>query len=103
MVKKAPFGSVRRFGARYGRRTRLLFGKIESEQRKEHKCPYCLAERVRREAVGIWHCGRCNKVFTGKAYTINKKITFDTSSADTVANQVVVKEDFEDDEEVQEE
>ncbi|HIH38221.1 hypothetical protein J4460_02845 [Candidatus Woesearchaeota archaeon] len=99
MVKKVAYGSVRRFGARYGRRTRLRFGQIESEQRKLHKCPYCLADKVKRQALGIWECQRCKKVFTGKAYTINKKLKFDTSSADTAPEEKVINEDFSDEEE----
>jgi len=98
MVKKVAYGSVRRFGARYGRRTRLRFGQIESEQRKLHKCPYCLADKVKRQALGIWECQRCKKVFTGKAYTINKKLKFDTS-ADTAPEEKVINEDFSDEEE----
>lgn len=68
-------GSVKRFGARYGRKPKLKFSKIEAEQRKLHKCPYCSKTAVKRIAVGIWHCRKCNAKFTGKAYSISKKIT----------------------------
>ena len=66
--------SGRRFGARYGRRVRHKFAKIEKEQKKGHTCPYCNADKVGRLAVGIWQCSKCNSKFTGKAYTITKKV-----------------------------
>jgi len=72
MVEKHLTG-IRRFGTRYGRTLKLKFAKIEAEQRKKHKCPYCNALKVKRVAVGIWNCGKCGTKFTGKAYTISKK------------------------------
>ncbi|HJX06081.1 MAG TPA: 50S ribosomal protein L37ae [Candidatus Nanoarchaeia archaeon] len=72
MVKRATYGSVRRLGSRYGRTVRFKLGKIESEQRKKHKCPYCSYVKVRRITAGIWKCGKCGATFTNKAYTIGK-------------------------------
>jgi large subunit ribosomal protein L37Ae len=72
MVKKATYGSVRRLGSRYGRTVRFKLGKIEAEQRKKHKCPYCNYTQVKRKAVGIWHCKKCGQQFTNKAYTVGK-------------------------------
>ena len=69
-------GSVKRFGPRYGRKPKLKFSKIEAEQRKLHKCPYCSKVAVKRLAVGIWQCRKCNIKFSGKAYSVAKKITF---------------------------
>ena len=73
IVKK--FGSVKRFGARYGRRTREKLAKIEAIQKSKHKCPYCHALKVKRLGMGIWHCRKCGAKFTGKAYSL-KKIMF---------------------------
>ncbi len=61
--------STKRFGSRYGRKTRAKFAAIESQQRASHKCPYCNKEAVRRLAMGIWNCGKCSATFAGKAYT----------------------------------
>ena len=72
MVKKATYGSVRRLGSRYGRTVRFKLGKIESEQRKKHKCPYCSYAKVKREALGIWHCSKCGATFTNKAYSVDR-------------------------------
>ena len=65
--------STKRFGARYGRTIKEKYAKIETEQRKLHKCPYCSKIKVKRESAGIWHCKKCNSTFTGKAYTLSKR------------------------------
>jgi len=74
MTEIERYGSTKKFGPRYGRTMKERFGKIESEQRKKQKCPYCSAVRVKRVALGIWQCGKCKAKFTGKAYSITKKI-----------------------------
>ena len=76
MAEIEKYGSVKRFGARYGRKLKERFGKIEMEQRRKQKCPYCSAFKVKRIAVGIWGCRKCNAKFTGKAYSVSKKVTF---------------------------
>jgi large subunit ribosomal protein L37Ae len=60
---------TKRFGSRYGRRPRKKFAQIEKEQRAKHKCPYCNKTAVKRIAVGIWQCRKCDIKFAGKAYT----------------------------------
>jgi len=72
MAKKTTYGSVKRLGARYGRTVKFKLGKIESEQHKKHKCPYCNYIRVKRKSLGIWHCKKCGATFTNKAYTVGK-------------------------------
>jgi large subunit ribosomal protein L37Ae len=72
MVKKTAYGSVKRLGARYGRTVKFKLGKIEAEQSKKHKCPYCNYAKVRRKELGIWHCSKCGATFTSKAYTVGK-------------------------------
>ena len=74
MVIDKSVASGKRFGARYGKRLRDKLARIEAEQRKKHKCPYCRTHAVKRVAAGIWGCKKCSSVFTGKAYTIPKKI-----------------------------
>ena len=76
MIKK-KLGTAKRFGARYGTRSKEKIGKIEEESRKRHKCPYCHKVAVKRIAVGIWRCRKCSIKFTGKAYSIEKKIKFE--------------------------
>lgn len=72
--KKRDSGLSKRFGARYGRKTRYKHALIEAESRKTHKCPYCNKIGVKRIAIGIWNCRKCKAKFTGRAYTpIRKK------------------------------
>jgi large subunit ribosomal protein L37Ae len=88
MVKRATYGSVRRLGSRYGRTTRFKLGKIESEQRKKHKCPYCNYVKVKRKTTGIWECRKCGASFTNKAYTVGKIISInDMTEAKPAAQQ----------------
>ena len=84
-------GSAKRFGARYGRKTKLKFSKVEKEQRKLHKCPYCNKIAVKRIALGIWGCRKCNAKFTGKAYSVSKKII--TKEQEIIEEPEQVKED----------
>lgn len=75
IAKEKSFGSVKRFGARYGRTVKHKLSKIEAELKKKHRCPYCHSLSAKRLAVGIWSCKKCNAKFTGKAYSVSKKIT----------------------------
>ncbi|MAG91104.1 50S ribosomal protein L37ae [Candidatus Woesearchaeota archaeon] len=102
MKAEEKLGSVKRFGTRYGRKTKLKFSKIEAEQRKLHKCPYCNKIAVKRVAVGIWNCKKCNTKFTGKAYSVTKKII--TKETEEMAEEPeVVKEEMQETEEAKEE
>jgi len=83
MAETKKLKSIRRFGARYGRKTKQRFGIIEEEQRKKHKCPYCNAQKVKRVSFGIWECKKCGSKFTGKAYSIAKKISFEEESEES--------------------
>jgi len=62
--------TTKRFGARYGRKPKAKFAQIEAEQRSKHKCPYCHKQSVKRLAMGIWQCSKCNNKFTAKAYSL---------------------------------
>ena len=93
MKSKEKLGSVKRFGARYGRKPKLKFSKIETEQRKLHKCPYCSKIAVKRVAIGIWRCRKCNAKFTGKAYSVTRKII--TKEAEEMPEEPAVVEEQE--------
>ncbi|MBU2496911.1 MAG: 50S ribosomal protein L37ae [Nanoarchaeota archaeon] len=60
--------SSKRFGARYGATVRKRVDKVESKQKQKHKCLFCGRFTVKRLSVGIFHCTKCKKKFTGKAY-----------------------------------
>jgi large subunit ribosomal protein L37Ae len=70
MAKKG-LGSVKRFGARYGRTVKHKLAGIEKSLRGFQTCPYCHSKRAKRTAAGIWECRKCNAKFTGRAYTIS--------------------------------
>lgn len=65
------YGSVKRFGVRYGTKLKGKIAKIESERHLSTKCPYCHYDRTKRLSSGIWHCTKCKNTFTGKAYSIS--------------------------------
>lgn len=92
MVETEKYGSVKRFGPRYGRTLKERFGKIETEQRKKQKCPYCSALKVKRIAIGIWGCKKCGAKFTGKAYSVSKKITFEEKTPEQEKEGTNIKE-----------
>ena len=94
MKTKEKLQSVKRFGARYGRKPKLKFSKIEIEQRKLHKCPYCSKTAVKRVAVGIWKCIKCNAKFSGKAYSVLKKIVVKEGKI-LEEEPIIVKEEIE--------
>lgn len=69
MAEVKKLGSVKRFGARYGRKPKKKLAKIESVLRKKQKCPYCNNIQVKRQAAGIWECKKCKARFAAKAYS----------------------------------
>ena len=103
MKTEEKLGSVKRFGARYGRKLKLKFSKIEAEQRKLHKCPYCNKTAVKRIAVGIWNCKKCNAKFTGKAYSVSKKIITKEAQEMIEEEPEITKEELEEAEQASEE
>lgn len=92
MAEIEKYGSTKRFGARYGRRLKERFGKIEMEQRKKQKCPYCSALKVKRIALGIWGCRKCGVKFSGKAYSVTKKITFEEEKISPIEEKEKIRE-----------
>ncbi len=73
MAKKSKFGSMKRFGPRYGRRNKEKVAALEQEYRFKHVCPYCNYEKLKRLAAGIWTCEKCGVKFAGKAYMTPQK------------------------------
>ncbi|HIH15138.1 MAG TPA: 50S ribosomal protein L37ae [Nanoarchaeota archaeon] len=71
-MKTKKLGSVARFGARYGKRTKTKFMNVEKAQKAPQKCPYCSRTVVKRLAAGIFQCKKCDSKFTGKAYKIGE-------------------------------
>lgn len=71
-MKTKKLGSVARFGARYGKRTKTKLLTVEQTQKASQKCPYCSRTTVKRLSVGIFQCKKCDSKFTGKAYKVGE-------------------------------
>ena len=74
MAAEKKFGSVKRYGPRYGRRLKNKLADIEKKSKKLGKCPYCRKIGAKRLSAGIWQCRKCNSKFTGHAYYLEEKI-----------------------------
>lgn len=61
-------GSVGRYQARYGVRSRSRVRNIELIQKKLHPCPSCGKVAVKRVSTSIWQCRKCNTKFAGGSY-----------------------------------
>ncbi len=91
IMAKKTLGSAKRFGPRYGKTVKGKVAKIEAEQRKLHKCPYCAYVKVKRVAAGIWQCRKCGAKFTGKAYSPQKrKLAIKTGEKDLLVDKNIL-------------
>merc|ERR1712066_799818 len=71
-----------KYGTRYGASLRKMVKKIEISQHAKYTCSFCGKTKMKRRAVGIWHCGSCMKTVAGGAWTYN------TTSAVTVKSAI---------------
>ena len=65
-------GTAKKFGTRYGRTVKEKFNKVDALQKDTYICPFCNYQKVKRVAMGIWQCRKCQAKFTSKAYTVTK-------------------------------
>jgi large subunit ribosomal protein L37Ae len=93
-TKKRTLGTAKRFGVRYGSTGKYKLAKIEEEYRKKPLlCPYCGKQKVKRVSYGIWECRKCLAKFTGKAYSIKKKIVFEEEKPAIVEEREVLEDE----------
>ncbi len=71
-AKSSGKGTAKKFGTRYGRTVREKFSKVDALQKDTYVCPFCNYTKVKRVAMGIWQCRKCQAKFTSKAYTVTK-------------------------------
>lgn len=81
MTKTKGTGSVKRFGARYGRSVKNKIAILEKESKPDQLCPYCKNKKAKRIAFGIFSCKKCNAKFTSKAYIVDPKMKVKAFSA----------------------
>ncbi|XP_051008605.1 60S ribosomal protein L37a-like [Acomys russatus] len=58
---------VGEYGTRYGASLWEMVKKIEISQHAKYTCSFCGKTKMKRRAVGIWHCGSCIKTVAGGA------------------------------------
>lgn len=63
-------GITGKYGTRYGASLRKLLRKIEVSQHSKYTCNFCGKDSMKRECVGIWKCGSCDKTVAGGAYQV---------------------------------
>ncbi|XP_043857448.1 60S ribosomal protein L37a-like [Dromiciops gliroides] len=83
MAKRTKkIGIVGKYGTHYGASLRKMVKKIEISQHAKYTCSFCGKTKMKKWAVGIWHCGSCMKTVAGSAWTYN------TTSAVTVKSAI---------------
>jgi len=75
-------GIVGKYGTRYGGTLRKVIKKMEVTQHAKYNCTFCCKNTVKRQATGIWKCGRCKKTMAGGSYVLS------TAAAVTVRTAV---------------
>ena len=68
MAGTKKVGSTGRYGARYGAKLRRRVLDIEKKASEPVRCPSCATKALKRQAVGLWKCNKCNLLFAGGAY-----------------------------------
>ncbi|XP_040855975.1 melanoma-associated antigen 8-like [Ochotona curzoniae] len=54
-----------KYGTSYGASLWKMVKKIEISQHAKYTCSFCGKTKMKRHAVGIWHCGSCIKTVAG--------------------------------------
>jgi large subunit ribosomal protein L37Ae len=68
MGRTKKVGSTGRFGVRYGAKLRRRVLDIEKRRHEPNRCPACATKALKRKAVGLWECSKCDLLFAGGAY-----------------------------------
>jgi len=68
MARTKKVGSTGRYGSRYGAKLRRRTLDIDNKRKEPTRCPSCATKALKRKAVGLWECSKCNLLFAGGAY-----------------------------------
>ncbi|XP_013213522.2 large ribosomal subunit protein eL43 [Ictidomys tridecemlineatus] len=72
---------VGKYGTHYGASLQKMVRKIEISQHTKYTCSFCSKTKMKRQAVGIGHCGFCMKTVVGGACTYNTTSVIKVRSA----------------------
>ncbi|XP_042800608.1 60S ribosomal protein L37a-like [Panthera uncia] len=64
-------GTVGKYWTHYGASLRKMVKKTEISQHAKYICSFCGKTKMKRQAVGIWHCGSCMKTIAGGVSSYN--------------------------------
>jgi len=68
MARTKKVGSTGRYGSRYGAKLRRRVLDIDNRRKDPTRCPSCATKALKRKAVGLWICTKCDLLFAGGAY-----------------------------------
>ncbi len=68
MARTKKVGSTGRYGSRYGAKLRRRVLDIDNRRKEPTRCPACATKALKRKAVGLWVCSKCDLLFAGGAY-----------------------------------
>jgi large subunit ribosomal protein L37Ae len=68
MARTKKVGSTGRYGSRYGAKLRRRVLDIDNRRKDPTRCPSCATKALKRKAVGLWICSKCDLLFAGGAY-----------------------------------
>ncbi|XP_012860442.1 60S ribosomal protein L37a-like [Echinops telfairi] len=83
-------GIVGKYRTCYSASLRKMVKKTEISQHAKYTCSFCGKTKMKRRALGIWHCGFCVKTAAGGAWTYN------TTSAVTVKSAIRRRKELKD-------
>jgi large subunit ribosomal protein L37Ae len=71
--KKHRSSSLKGLGIKFGATVRKRYGMAYKTLKQKRRCPSCGSLKLRRIALGIWHCEKCNYKIASGAYEISSK------------------------------
>ena len=64
-------GIMGKFGTRYGAALKKMAKKLIESSASTYVCPFCGKDAIRRSAVSVWKCRRCQKIIAGGAWQLS--------------------------------
>ncbi|XP_039092273.1 60S ribosomal protein L37a-like [Hyaena hyaena] len=74
-------GIVGKYWTHYGASLRKMVKTTEMSQHAKYSCSFCGTTKMKRRAVGTWHCGSCMKTVAGSVCTSNATSAVTVKSA----------------------